>query len=62
LVVLISPIQALQNLLSQFIDQWVITRGVAASQLGTPFWVEQFGNALELPGLWGEISGHLLTR
>ena len=33
---LLAPIQALQNLLSQFNDQGVIIGGVAASLLGTP--------------------------
>ena len=33
---LLAPIQALQNLLSQFKDQGVIIGGVAASLLGAP--------------------------
>jgi predicted nucleotidyltransferase len=33
---LLSPLQALQNLLSQFNDQGVIIGGIAASLLGTP--------------------------
>ena len=56
----LAPIEALQSLLSQFNDRGVIIGGVAANHPNLDkerirIWVEQFGNALELPGLLSEI-------
>ncbi len=74
----LAPIQALQNLLSQFNDQGVIIMkaiahrpkdlaDIQAIEASHPkldkerirFWVEQFGEALDMPELWKEIEKFL---
>lgn len=60
---LLAPLQALQDLLAIFNNQGVIIGGISDIQaLATShpnldkariqFWVEQFGDALDLPELW----------
>jgi hypothetical protein len=61
---LLAPIQALQSLLLQFHDQGVIiaARHPNLDEERIRFWVEQFGEALDLPDLGKTISQLLQVR